>query len=175
MDSRGWIAISLIASFNRVQQLTMDGQLVRDVLTLSSLVQVRGNMVRMGGWERYVLPDAAPSNVEDQPLPQAYQNMGPYQEDLGGEHHPQQAYPQNYQAPHPDQQHDVSYAAPWPVEQQQSREAHAPLINGHPPNTAVPHVGGGHDEHNYDDEEEEEVVFVMGQDVGRWSPERVVV
>jgi len=32
---------------------------------LSTLVQVRGGMVRMGGWERYVLPDAKPSEVDE--------------------------------------------------------------------------------------------------------------
>jgi hypothetical protein len=75
MDARGWIPISLIASFNRVRQLTQDVQLVKDVLYLSSLVQVRGNMVRMGGWEPFVLPDAVPSTVEEQPLPYPYQNL----------------------------------------------------------------------------------------------------
>ena len=78
MDARGWIPISVIASFNRVRHLTQDVQLVRDVLTLSSLVQVRGNMVRMGGWEPFVLPDAAPSTVEEQPLPYPYQNLTNY-------------------------------------------------------------------------------------------------
>src|SRR6266699_3835601 len=79
MDVRGWIPIPLIASFNRVRQLTMDVQLVKEVLALSSLVQVRGNVVRMGGWERYVLPDASPSTVEEQQLPHMYQSM-----DMGG-------------------------------------------------------------------------------------------
>ncbi|KAF8178429.1 hypothetical protein BJ912DRAFT_856244 [Pholiota molesta] len=107
MDARGWIPISLIASFNRVKQLTMDVQFVKDVLTLSSLVQVRGSMVRMGGWERFVLPDAAPSSVEDQPLPHAKS------------------------------------------------------------------AGASHmDEEDDDEDEEEDVVFVMGHEVGSWSPER---
>lgn len=64
MDSRGWIHIPLIASFNRVRSLTLDVQLVRDVLILSSIVQVRYDWVRMGGWEQYVLPDAPRSTVE---------------------------------------------------------------------------------------------------------------
>lgn len=64
MDSRGWIPIPLIASFNRVIRLTSDPQMVRDVLTLSSIVQVLDNSVRMLDWEKYVLPDAAPSVVE---------------------------------------------------------------------------------------------------------------
>ncbi|KAF9566502.1 hypothetical protein CPC08DRAFT_628295 [Agrocybe pediades] len=76
MDARGWIPISLFTSFNRVKTLIpppadeeAQTRLVGEVLTLSSLVQVRGGMVRMGGWERYVLPDAKPSEV-DESLPE---------------------------------------------------------------------------------------------------------
>lgn len=66
MDSRGWIPVSLLASFNRVRQLTLDPQLVRDVLALSSIVELRDDCVRMGGgeWRRFVLPDAPTSTVE---------------------------------------------------------------------------------------------------------------
>ncbi len=66
MDSRGWIPVSLLASFNRVRQLTLDPQLVRDVLVLSSIVELRDDCVRMGGgeWRRFVLPDAPTSTVE---------------------------------------------------------------------------------------------------------------
>jgi hypothetical protein len=63
MDTRGWIPIPLIASFNRVRQLTADVQLIREVLTLSSVVQVCGEMVRMDGWESFVLPGAPMSEV----------------------------------------------------------------------------------------------------------------
>jgi la-related protein 1 len=66
MDSRGWIPIPLIASFNRVRTLTTDARLVKDVLILSKIVEVNADWVRMGGnqWERYVLPDAPTSSVE---------------------------------------------------------------------------------------------------------------
>jgi len=69
MDTRGWIPIPLIASRNRVRQITADVltdhvQLVREVLTLSSVVQVSGGMVRMNGWESFVLPGAPVSEVE---------------------------------------------------------------------------------------------------------------
>ncbi|PPQ73716.1 hypothetical protein CVT26_010847 [Gymnopilus dilepis] len=85
MDARGWIPIPLLASFNRVKLLTHDTQLVRDVLSLSQHVQVRGGMVRMSAWESFVLPDAKPSTVEDQPLPAVYQaaNMGFWEEGVG--------------------------------------------------------------------------------------------
>ncbi|TFK17160.1 hypothetical protein FA15DRAFT_711075 [Coprinopsis marcescibilis] len=64
MDSRGWIPIPLIASFNRVRRLTMDANLVKEVLLLSLTVEVRDNWVRMRDWKRFVLPDAAVSVVE---------------------------------------------------------------------------------------------------------------
>ncbi|OSD08183.1 hypothetical protein PYCCODRAFT_1357682 [Trametes coccinea BRFM310] len=64
MDSRGWIPIGLIASFNRVQKLTTDPQLVTDVLTLSSLVEVRDGHVRVRQWQQFVLPTARQSQVE---------------------------------------------------------------------------------------------------------------
>ncbi|EMD34797.1 hypothetical protein CERSUDRAFT_116981 [Gelatoporia subvermispora B] len=64
MDSRGWIPISTIASFNRVRKLTTEFHVVRDVLTLSSIVEVRDGWVRMRQWEQFVLPNAPPSSVE---------------------------------------------------------------------------------------------------------------
>ena len=89
MDSKGYIPISLLASFNRIKQLTLDTHLVKEVLLLSAFVEVNGGMVRMGGvgsssgagvnegqgglsqnqnqsgWEAFVLPDAVESTVED--------------------------------------------------------------------------------------------------------------
>ncbi|EGO29342.1 hypothetical protein SERLADRAFT_378060 [Serpula lacrymans var. lacrymans S7.9] len=66
MDSRGWISIALIASFNRVRQLTTDLHLVKDVLSLSSFAEVKDDWVRMRGgqWEPFVLPTAHTSVVE---------------------------------------------------------------------------------------------------------------
>ncbi|KAK0446065.1 winged helix DNA-binding domain-containing protein, partial [Desarmillaria tabescens] len=67
MDAQGWIPISLIASFNRVRQITggIDNGIVRDVLTLSMMVELHasGNYVRMVGWEQFVLPDAKESAI----------------------------------------------------------------------------------------------------------------
>lgn len=64
MDCEGWISIHLIASFKRVKALTDDPQLVKEVLSSSSVVQVNHDWVRMNDWERFVLPDAHPSVVE---------------------------------------------------------------------------------------------------------------
>ncbi|RPD65673.1 hypothetical protein L226DRAFT_567122 [Lentinus tigrinus ALCF2SS1-7] len=72
MDSRGWIPISLIASFNRVRALTTEMHLVVEVLMLSSLVEVKGSHVRMRQWQQYVLPTAPVSSVpEDDATPQS--------------------------------------------------------------------------------------------------------
>ncbi|EJF63818.1 hypothetical protein DICSQDRAFT_160326 [Dichomitus squalens LYAD-421 SS1] len=65
MDSRGWIPIALFASFNRVLTLTTDVQLVTEVLTLSSMVEVRNGHVRTLQWLQFVLPTAKQSQVED--------------------------------------------------------------------------------------------------------------
>jgi len=45
----------------------MDVRLVKDVLILSSIVEVKNDWVRMGGnqWEQFVLPDAPASTVLD--------------------------------------------------------------------------------------------------------------
>ncbi|KAI0070757.1 hypothetical protein K474DRAFT_1669554 [Panus rudis PR-1116 ss-1] len=75
MDSRGWIFIPLIASFNRVKHLTLDLQLVKDVLALSTLVEVRDNHVRIHEWQRFVLPDASQSTVEPSPKLSAEPNV----------------------------------------------------------------------------------------------------
>lgn len=66
MDSRGWIPIQKIASFNRVKQQTLDVELVHEVLKLSDLVEVRDAHVRLrnGKWEDIVLPTAKPSSIE---------------------------------------------------------------------------------------------------------------
>lgn len=65
MDDQGWIPISLIASFNRVKKLTTEVDLVRDVLSLSNLTEVKGEYVRMAReqWKQFVLPNAPRSIV----------------------------------------------------------------------------------------------------------------
>ncbi|KAG6829073.1 hypothetical protein H0H92_005784 [Tricholoma furcatifolium] len=67
LDSKGWVPISLIASFNRVRRLTEDEVLVKEVLSLSSVVETTdsddGAMVRMKNWQAFVLPTAKASSV----------------------------------------------------------------------------------------------------------------
>jgi hypothetical protein len=58
MDSEGWIDIPVIASFNRVQSLTHDVDLVRDAMSLSAFLEVSENKVRLAHrrWQDFVLP-----------------------------------------------------------------------------------------------------------------------
>lgn len=60
MDNEGWIPISLLASFKRVQQLHTGTDIVKEVLNRSRVVEVNGDWVRMGRrqWELFVLPNA---------------------------------------------------------------------------------------------------------------------
>lgn len=63
MDSEGWIDISMIASFNRLKSLTPDVAMVKEVMELSSLLEVRDEKVRLSAadFRRWILPDAKAS------------------------------------------------------------------------------------------------------------------
>lgn len=67
MDSEGWIDISVIASFNRVQNLTQDYNLVRETMGLSAYLEVNDTKVRVAGWQEFVLPPT-PGSSSSQPL-----------------------------------------------------------------------------------------------------------
>lgn len=81
MNPEGWISIPLLASFNRIRQLTPEPHLVREVLALSSVAEVNGEWVRMSGgqWTPFVLPPSTPS------AHQATPETAPVQESEGGE------------------------------------------------------------------------------------------
>lgn len=59
----------MIASFNRLKSLTPDIAMVKEVMHLSSLLEVREEKVRLAGQEsnRWVLPDAKPSTFPPDP------------------------------------------------------------------------------------------------------------
>lgn len=67
MDSLGFVDIPIIAAFNRVKHLTQDVALVREVLLLSKLVEVREQKVRLvgRGWQQWLLPDAPESEFQE--------------------------------------------------------------------------------------------------------------
>jgi len=68
MNPEGWIPVSLLASFNRVQQFTTDIEMVQEVLTYSLVVEVSGDWVRMSGeqWRPYILPVASHDYAVDE-------------------------------------------------------------------------------------------------------------
>ena len=63
MDTEGWISIPMIASFNRIKSLTPEVPLVKEMMELSSLLEVQGEHVRIRGEDakKWVLPDAKSS------------------------------------------------------------------------------------------------------------------
>lgn len=67
MDTLGFVSIPLIATFNRVKSLTSDLAIVREMMDLSSIFEVRGDKVRLSnrGWEQWTLPGAVKSEEVD--------------------------------------------------------------------------------------------------------------
>jgi la-related protein 1 len=67
MDSLGFVSIPLLATFNRVKQLTEDLEIVKETLGYSQFLEVRGDKVRLafGAWQQWVLPTAPHSDEVD--------------------------------------------------------------------------------------------------------------
>ncbi|KAJ2922151.1 hypothetical protein H1R20_g14948, partial [Candolleomyces eurysporus] len=160
MDSRGWIPISLIASFNRVRRLTPDINLVKEVLFLSSMVQVREEWVRMGGWERFVLPDAAESIVPEEPkmpveMPVALPADGRSEGSAFVVQPPPEGYLFNNRVPfNVEEGAPIGYGA-MPVPQHYRPEGGADYGQN---------VEGREQAGEEDEDDEDDVVFVMGTD-----------
>ena len=76
MDTEGWIEIAMIASFNRVRTLTTDLSIIKEVMELSAILEVRDDKVRLSGGaaKQWVLPDARPSTLPDDSEYQADSN-----------------------------------------------------------------------------------------------------
>ena len=72
MDSRGWVPLSLVASFKRLHSLTGGSMpLLRDVIALSEVVETNGDYIRLrdSAWGPWVLPGAATSLVDEEQPP----------------------------------------------------------------------------------------------------------
>jgi hypothetical protein len=71
MDAHGWVDIPMIASFNRIRQVTTDEDVVQEVAQLSHLLEVREKKMRLrDNWQMWVFPNAKPSifpEVENMP------------------------------------------------------------------------------------------------------------
>lgn len=62
MDAHGWVDIPMIASFNRIRQVTTDEDLVQEVAQLSHILEVRDKKMRLrDNWQMWVFPNAKPS------------------------------------------------------------------------------------------------------------------
>lgn len=62
MDSQGWIDISVIASFNRIKNLSGDVNIVRETASLTPILEVVGSALRLRtNWPEWVLPSAVAS------------------------------------------------------------------------------------------------------------------
>ncbi|MBO8584264.1 hypothetical protein INO15_14165, partial [Staphylococcus aureus] len=57
MDEQGWVPISLIASFNRVKQLTVYFPAIVEAVRSSTVVEVQGDKIRKrNDWMNWLLP-----------------------------------------------------------------------------------------------------------------------
>ncbi|XP_026433042.1 la-related protein 1B-like [Papaver somniferum] len=75
MDEQGWVPVSLIAGFHRVEQL-MKGipnsiQFILDAVRASTVVETKGDMIRKrNDWMNWILPPTATTNFAPIPVPQ---------------------------------------------------------------------------------------------------------
>lgn len=64
MDDAGWLPISLISSFNRIKNLSTDLSIISETMSLTPLLEMNGNFVRLrGNWGDWLLPGASKSTV----------------------------------------------------------------------------------------------------------------
>jgi la-related protein 1 len=68
MDAEGWVPISLIASFRRVQMLTNNIELILNSLRASNVVEVQGDKVRRrNDWMRWVRLPSSEEPISSSP------------------------------------------------------------------------------------------------------------
>ena len=66
MDAEGFVAIQLLANFNRVKALATDINLINEALAESQLLEVKGDKIRRReGWQTWILPAAAASAAKE--------------------------------------------------------------------------------------------------------------
>ncbi|XP_078439949.1 la-related protein 1C-like [Wolffia australiana] len=76
MDKEGWVAISLIANFNRIKVLTNDIQFLLDIVRTSSVVEVQGDKIRRrNDWMNWP-PLLGPPSPDSNALASRIKNMG---------------------------------------------------------------------------------------------------
>jgi hypothetical protein len=95
MDAEGWIEIAVIAAFKRLASLTSDVNLVKEMMRLSCMVEIRENKVRTVDWQHWILPTAKPASWQD-PKSSIEPSYQPPQQMMGIQHM-QQPYDQQLQ------------------------------------------------------------------------------
>ncbi|KAE9597898.1 putative winged helix-turn-helix DNA-binding domain-containing protein [Lupinus albus] len=80
MDDQGWVHINLVASFNKVKELTDSVHIILEAVGTSSVVELQGDKIRRrGDWERWPLSPVQSANVAGhetiEKLPDQVQNI----------------------------------------------------------------------------------------------------
>lgn len=69
MDDQGWLPIPLISSFNRIKNLSTDLSIISETMSLTPLLEMNGQFVRLrGNWFDWLLPGATKSTVVVTPV-----------------------------------------------------------------------------------------------------------
>lgn len=77
MDANGWVAIDLIASFNRIKKLTSDIAVVVECMHMTPLLEVspRGKFVRLAQtWPEWTLPNAVKNEEVEKEIEEEKRN-----------------------------------------------------------------------------------------------------
>lgn len=145
--------------------MTHDLQLVKDVLTLSSLVEVKSDFVRSYKWRRFVLPDAKASVIDGgTTLPTDTVSTTQFDVEQLLLLNP----PSKVAA---DATGATVSAQPAPPVVGEHLHVHADASHVHDYDYAAEEYEDDEDE----DDDEDDVVFVLGKDADRsWTPERKV-
>nr|CAD1835717.1 unnamed protein product [Ananas comosus var. bracteatus] len=62
MDEQGWVPLSLIASFNKVREITNSLEFIVETVQLSTVAELQGDKIRRrNDWMNWVLPK--PNNI----------------------------------------------------------------------------------------------------------------
>lgn len=75
MDPEGWLDIPLIVGFPRLQSMQAVESDMRELMALSSLLEMDGNRVRPHQWRRYIIPNTSTNVVEGETV-SPVQNYG---------------------------------------------------------------------------------------------------
>jgi len=85
MDGQGWVDISLIAGFKKVQELTKDLQYIKEIVQSSSILEMQGAKIRkQNDWEKWVIPRESNPDIPPSSASVARPNVNNLTARLGG-------------------------------------------------------------------------------------------